>query len=249
MRGNRARLDRRACSSAANDRVEAAVRGGGGLASGSSPFRARRHRGRIPTKGEVGACSILANADRRFGRDARLGRDRRRASPPHGCRSRNRSLVAERARYVCDSHTRTRYAKSADNALSAAPPRAKAKRHASISSVSDPAPTHGRDRSPVATRLDLAAASATSSRHERRDRTSVLPSCGSRRCACWRPDPPRLASTTPGCRSRGEPAASTPASLLDRMWRESSTRSHTENRRARTGTRPTVSGCARRTLW
>jgi hypothetical protein len=39
-----------------------------GLASASSPFRARRHRGRIPTKGEVGACSILANADRRFGR-------------------------------------------------------------------------------------------------------------------------------------------------------------------------------------
>ena len=69
--------------------------------------------------------------------------------------------------------------------------------------------------------------SPTSSRHERRDRTSVLPPCGSRRCACWRPDPPRPAST-PGCHSRGEPAASTPASLLDRMWRESSTRSHTE---------------------
>ena len=36
---------------------------------------------------------------------------------------------------MCDSHTRTRHAKPADNALSAAPPRAKAKRHASISSV------------------------------------------------------------------------------------------------------------------
>jgi len=78
---------------------------------------------------------------------------------------------------MCDSHTRTRQAKPADNAQSAASPRAKAKRHASTSSVRPRA--IGRDRSTVATPLHLALLLPTSSGHERRDRTGAL-CCGSR---------------------------------------------------------------------